>query len=139
MSEKLSKAIQKQIKDEYVTNPEINTGMKEMETTLPEVEAVFKNLTLEILDKPNDMWYSGFTWKLRWKKPAKKTLIFDILYSDRRFSIYVYLAKDIEDYPKELGHYHKSDLPKIHLKDFADWLKLEKLESYLKSFLHLFS
>lgn len=136
---KLSKPIQKQIKEVYTgKNEEFHAGLKEMEETLPEVEAIFKRLELKILDKPDGMFYAGFTWKLRWKKTGKKTLIFDVLYSDRRFSIYCYLAKDIEDYPESFGHYHDPDLPKIHLKEFPDWLKLEKLEDYLSSFLHFF-
>lgn len=137
MSDKLSQAIQNQVKEVYVTDKEIHAKMQDMEKLLPEVEAIFNKLNLEILDNPSGMFYTGFTWKLRYKKPAKKTLIFDVLFSDSRFSIYVYHAKDIKDYPKELGHYHEADLPKYHARSFPDWLRVEELEEFFNDLLHL--
>lgn len=131
----IHKATQKQVKDEYCTDTSHNKITKEMESNLEQIENIFKNCGLSILDNPAGMFYTGFTWKLTWSND-KIFLIFDILYSDDRFSIYVYnvlhCSKD------EVSNYFDSDLKVFHLRKLTHHTNVKDIESVLTKFLDLF-
>lgn len=132
----IHKATKKQIKPLYCTDTSRNQITKEMESNLEQIENIFKNCGLSILGTPAGMFYTGFTWKLSWSND-KIFLIFDILYSDDRFSIYVYnvlhCSKD------EVSNYFDSNLKTFHLRRFTHHTNVKDLESVLTKFLHLFA
>ncbi len=132
----IHKATQNQIKDEYTPDTNHNKITKEMESNLLQIEDIFKKCGLSILDNPAGMFYTGFTWKLSWSND-KIFLIFDILYSDDRFSIYVYnllhCSKD------KISNYHDPDLKKCHFRNITHHVHVADIESVLTDFLDLFA
>jgi hypothetical protein len=131
----IHKATKKQIKEEYVTDEKIQSVMKKMEKNLEEIESIFNNLDFKILDKPDGMFFTGFTWKLSWKE-GEQDYIFDILFSDRRFSIYITNVKLI---PKgEEQNYHNSNIPSFNCKKFEDWLQVKDLKEFLNDIVTVF-
>lgn len=131
----IHKATQKQKKDVYHLVKDKQQTVMKMETNLEEIETIFTDLGFKIQDNPDGMMYAGFNWKLDWSN-SNHSFIFDILYSDERFEIFI-TNQDLVPHGEE-QHYFSDKHPKLHLKKMTDWVGIEELKKLLTDLVTVF-